>query len=61
MKDLTKEFYAFSIRSGHTNEWEEVVARYVNGLKYVVQDELSLSRFRTVREVYQLSLKAEKR
>ena len=59
VKDFTKEFYRLLIQLGHTNEGEEAVSRYLNGLKYVIQDELSLSRFKTVTEAYKLSLKAE--
>ena len=59
MKEFTEEFYRLSIRLGHTDEGEKVVARYVNGLKYAIQDELSLLRFIIVREAYQLALKNE--
>ena len=61
VKEFIEEFYRLSIRSGQTDEGEEEVTRYVNGLKYSIQDELSLSRFRTVGESYQLTLKAEEK
>lgn len=47
-----EEFYRLSIRSGQTDKGEEAVTRYVNGLNYVMQEELSLSKFRTVGEAY---------
>jgi len=40
------------IRSGHSNEGDEVVARYINGLRYAIQDELSIVRIRIVGESY---------
>ena len=47
------------IRSGHSDEGDEVVARYINGLRYAIQDELSIVRIRIVGEAYQLPVKVE--
>jgi hypothetical protein len=40
---------------------EEKVARYINGLRYDIQDEISMETVRTVEDVYQMALKAEKK
>jgi hypothetical protein len=37
------------------------VARYLNGLRYDIQDELSMVTIRTVEDAYQMALKAEEK
>jgi hypothetical protein len=37
------------------------VARYLNGLRYEIQDELSMLTIRTVEDAYQMALKAEEK
>lgn len=39
----------------------EKVARYINGLRYEIQDEISLLSLRTVEDAYQAALKAEEK
>jgi hypothetical protein len=39
----------------------ERVARYINGLRYDIQDEISLLNLRTVEDAYQATLKAEEK
>lgn len=41
VKEYTKEFYKI-IRSGNNEDGDKAVARYVNGLKYAIQDELNI-------------------
>jgi hypothetical protein len=55
----TNEFYKLNIKAGHTEDDEEKVARHLNGLRYNLQDELSLNTPSTVEECYQLAIKAE--
>jgi hypothetical protein len=55
VKDYTEEVYRVSIRSGKSMEIEEVVARYVNGLRYLIQYEISMVGFSFVNEAYQLT------
>ena len=60
VKDYTKEFYRLDIRSGHVNDEIEKVARYMNGLRSRIQDEMSFVKVDSVEETYQYSIKAEK-
>ena len=55
VKKYTKEFYRFDIRSGHV----EKIARYINGLRSGIQDEISFVKLESVEEAYQYSLKDE--
>jgi hypothetical protein len=50
-----------NIRAGHHERNDEKVARYLNGLRYEIQDELNLATIRTVEDAYQLALKAEEK
>ena len=61
VEELTNEFYQLSIRVDHQETDEQLVARYVNCLKFSIQDELSMHRVRNVEEAYQLALKAEEK
>jgi hypothetical protein len=58
MKEYTEEFYRLNIRAGHRESDDEKVARYLNGLRYEIQDELTI---RTVEDAYQMALKAEEK
>jgi hypothetical protein len=59
MEELTNEFYQFSIHLDHHETDEKLAARYVNCLKFSIQDELNMQRVRSVEEAYQLALKVE--
>ena len=61
VKEYTEEFYRLNIRAGHRESNDEKVARYLNGLIYDIQDELSMLTIRTVEDAYQLALKAEEK
>jgi hypothetical protein len=43
VKEYTKEFYRSNIRVDHRESNDEKVARYLNGLRYEIQDELNLA------------------
>jgi hypothetical protein len=45
----------------HHETVEKLAIRYVNCLKFSIQDELSMHRVCSVEEAYQLSLKVEKK
>jgi hypothetical protein len=61
VKEYTEEFYKLNIRAGHRESDDEKVARYMNGLRYDIQDEMSLVTIRTVEDAYQMALKAEEK
>ena len=61
VKEYTEEFYILSIRTWHVEDDLEKVARYVNGLRYEIQDEISLLSLKTIEDAYQESLKAEEK
>jgi SMC interacting uncharacterized protein involved in chromosome segregation len=42
IKEYTNEFYTLSIRVVHVEEDVENVAKYINGLRYEIQDEISI-------------------
>ena len=59
VKEYTEEFYRLNIRAGHRESDDEKVARYLNGLRYDIQDELSMVTIRTVEDAYQMALRDE--
>ena len=61
MEELTNEFYQLSIHVDNQETYEKLVARYVNCLKFSIQDELSMHRVHSMEEAYQLALKAEEK
>jgi hypothetical protein len=61
VREYTEEFYRLNIRAGHRESDDEKVARYLNGLRYDIQDELSMLTIRTVEDAYQMALKAEEK
>jgi hypothetical protein len=61
VKEYTEEFYRLNIRAGHRESNDEKVARYMNGLRYEIQDEISMETIRTVEDAYQLALKDEEK
>jgi hypothetical protein len=42
VKENTEEFYKLNIKAGHRESDDEKVARYMNGLRYDIQDEMSM-------------------
>eukprot|EP00253_Pinus_taeda_P019513 PITA_19513 len=58
---LREEFYKVSTRAGEAQDKDEKVARYVNGLRIEIQDEISLLSPKIVEEAYQIALKAEEK
>jgi hypothetical protein len=61
VKEYTEEFYKINIRAGHRESDDEKVARYMNGLRYDIQDEMSMMTLRNVEDAYQMALKAEEK
>ena len=61
VQEYTNEFYKLSMRIEHQEDDEQVAARYMNGLKFSIQDELSMHHVKIMEEAYQLALKAEEK
>ena len=61
VKDYTKEFYKLTIRSGHRELSKEKVARYINGLRFNIQDEVGMLNISLVEDAYQYTLRAEEK
>jgi hypothetical protein len=61
VKEYTEEFYRLNIKAGHRESNDEKVARYMNGLRYEIQDEMSMMTIRTVEYSYQMALKVEEK
>ena len=57
VKEYTEEFYKENIKVGHVEDDVEKVARYINGLRYDIQDEISLLNLKTIEDPYQTALK----
>ena len=58
-KKYTKEFYMVNIREGYVEDNPKRVSRYINGLRFEIQDEMNLLCPIYMEESYQLSLKVE--
>ena len=57
MKTCTERFYKIQIRSGHHESSKKKVARYVDGLKFNVQDELNMLKLSLVEDAQWYALK----
>jgi hypothetical protein len=61
VKEYTEEFYKLNIRAGHQESDDEKVSRYMNGLRYDIQDEMSMVTIQMVEYAYHMALKAEEK
>ena len=52
VKEYTEEFYRLNIRTRQQERDEEKFVRYINGLRYEIQDELNMISFKTVEDAY---------
>ena len=59
VKEYTKEFYRLNIRISCHESDDEKLARYMNGLRYKIQDEMSMVTIKDVEDAYQIASKAE--
>jgi hypothetical protein len=59
VKEYTKEFYRLNIKDGYHESDDEKFARYMNGLRYEIHDEMSMVTIRNVEDAYQIASKAE--
>jgi hypothetical protein len=61
VKEYTEEFYKLNIRAGHHESDDEKVSRYMNGLRYNIQEDMSMMTIRMVEDAYQMALKVEEK
>jgi hypothetical protein len=61
VEEYTEEFYRMNIRAGHRESNDGKVARYMNGLRYEIQYEMSMMTIRMVEDAYKMALKAEEK
>jgi hypothetical protein len=61
VKEYTEEFYRLNIRTGQREKDDEKISRYINGLRYEIQDEINMMTVRTMEYAYQIALKAEEK
>jgi hypothetical protein len=57
IKEYIDEFYRLSIRVGYRKGDVERVSRYIDGMRYDIQDDISLLNIKIVEDSYQASLK----
>ena len=51
-REYTEEFYQVNLRAGHVEDTPEKIARYINGLRLDIQDEINILSPRTIEEAY---------
>ena len=61
VREYTEEFYKINLRAGYVEDTTKKVARYLNGLRYDIQDELSMVNPTGIDEAYQYALRVEER
>jgi hypothetical protein len=52
VKEYTEEFYRLNIIASHRESDDEKIARYMNGLRYDIQYEMSMVTIRNVEYAY---------
>lgn len=52
MQEYIEESYKLSIQARHEEDEDEEISRYVNGLCFVIKDEISLHKLSSGDEVY---------
>jgi hypothetical protein len=53
VKEYTNEFYRLNIRAGKKENEDEKKTRYINGLRYEIQEEISMMYVNIVEDAYQ--------
>jgi hypothetical protein len=61
VKEYIEKFYRLNIRAGHHESDDEKFDRYMNGMRYDSQDEMSKMTIRTVEDAYHMVLKVEEK
>ena len=61
VREYTEELYRVNLRDGYTKDTVERTARYVNGLRLEILDEISILSLKNTEEAYQSAMKAEEK
>ena len=61
VREYTKEFYKVNLRTGYIEDTSEKTARYINGLRMDIQEEMSMLSPSVMEEAYQYALKVEEK
>ena len=61
MREYTEEFYKVNLRAGYVEDSVGKAARYVNGLRMDIQEEINMISPRKMEEAYQCALREEKK
>eukprot|EP00253_Pinus_taeda_P004319 PITA_04319 len=61
VREFTEEFYKLNLRAGYVEDTSEKTARFVNGLRGEILDEIGILSPQTLDEDYQFALKAEEK
>jgi hypothetical protein len=61
VKEYTEEFYRLNIKARQKENEDEKIARYINGLRYEIQEEINMMSIIKVEDSYQAALKAEEK
>jgi len=57
----TEEFHKLTMRTGYNKDEVEIIARYINGLRLNIQEEISLATPRILEECFQLVVRVEEK
>jgi hypothetical protein len=61
VKEYTEEFYRLNIRVGKKENEDEKTIRYINGLRYEIQEAINMMSVSIFKDSYQASLKDEEK
>eukprot|EP00253_Pinus_taeda_P029108 PITA_29108 len=61
VREFTEEFYKLNLQAGYVEDTLEKTARFVNGLRGEILDEIGILSPQTLDEAYQFALKAEEK
>eukprot|EP00253_Pinus_taeda_P036440 PITA_36440 len=61
VREYTEQFYWVNLRVGYKEDTLEKIARYVNGLRLEILDEISILFPKNIEEAYQSAMKAEEK
>jgi hypothetical protein len=61
VKEYIDDFYRLNIRDGYKERDEEKIVRYINDLRYEIQNKISMMIVKTVEDAYHIALKVEEK